>query len=302
MRIRHHLPGRLVPALACLALVPLAGLLAGCGGGSGKAGDSTARSAAGGATAATTSATAPAAAARAKASPTEVLGEVRDALAQVRSYHIEGTQQDTEEGRGALAADIDRSGSFKASLAFRSGKVKIVVIGGPRGASYIKGDEPFWRATLGAKDAAAAKLLAGQWVTTPAAAGESFGASFKKLLPSELAYCIDKNVGPLTNRGLKGGAGKPAVVLHDAGGRPATAAGDLYVAATGDALPLRVVQLGLRRKGGKLDHRCYDRDDATTEGSDLRLSAFNAIDPITAPRGAKNLETLLKGAAADTTS
>jgi hypothetical protein len=292
---------RLLPALACLALLPAAAV-SGCG----SSGDDSGTSATGGAAASTpttaTGTTASGTPGRATASPAEVLKDAKAALAQVTSYHVAGTEVDKDDGPGTIAADVSQNGSFRASLSSKSTKVEFIVTSGSGAASYIKGDEAFWLDSLGQKGAAAAKALADKWVKTPSSAGDALDSGLKQLLPTELAYCLDKNLGPLKNGGVKTVDGKQVVVIRDAGSRPGTAPGELYVTASGDALPLRLVQLGSRANGGTLDKRCYDADDASTTKSDYTLSDFNAVDPITAPRGAQDLETVIRAAGADTTA
>ncbi len=53
-------------------------------------------------------------------------------------------------------------------------------------------------------------------------------------------------------------------------------------------LPLRSVQTGPRKPGGKIDERCDDAD-ARTSSSEVTFSRFNGRPPLRALRGALRL-------------
>ena len=89
-----------------------------------------------------------------------------------------------------------------------------------------------------------------------------------------------------------------SVVLVDKGNVPGTTPGKLYVATTGDPLPLRAIQTGPQAPGGTPDPRCHETKDdvnSTTRFSDLRLSNYDAKVQIEAPPGAVDLTQLSGG-------
>jgi hypothetical protein len=110
-----------------------------------------------------------------------------------------------------------------------------------------------------------------------------------KLSPKHLASCATTGLGTLSNNGVKTLGGRKVIVLEDKGDRPGTTPGLLYVAADGPALPLREVQTGPRKPGGKLNKRCDSASDKSTE-SDVAFSRFDRVPQLKAPRGALSFE------------
>src|SRR5437764_268932 len=85
-----------------------------------------------------------------------------------------------------------------------------------------------------------------------------------------------------------------SAVAEDQGDRPGTNPGQLYVAASGPALPLRVLQTGPQKPGGSADPTCGGGSD-TTKSADVRLSNFDKDVKISAPPGALDLQKLAAG-------
>jgi hypothetical protein len=79
--------------------------------------------------------------------------------------------------------------------------------------------------------------------------------------------------------------GQRAVVIIDKGDRPGSAPGKLYVAATGDPLPLRMLSTGRDRPGGHKDQECGD-DTPTRAGEEVIFSHYNEPLHLSAPPAA----------------
>jgi hypothetical protein len=77
-------------------------------------------------------------------------------------------------------------------------------------------------------------------------------------------------------------------VILDKGDRPGTSPGRLYIAATGEPLPLRTIATGPERPGGKKDPRC-DSDTPTRAGDEVLFSRYDEPLDITAPPDALDL-------------
>ena len=118
---------------------------------------------------------------------------------------------------------------------------------------------------------------------------ESVRSLLVKLSPKYLASCYATGLGTLSNNGVKTLDGRKVIVLEDKGDKPGTAPGLLYVAAEGPFLPLREVQTGPSKPGGKRDKRCDAGDDKTTT-ADVTYSQYNRVPRLKAPRGALSLE------------
>ena len=64
------------------------------------------------------------------------------------------------------------------------------------------------------------------------------------ILPKDVGYCLVKEAGTVTNAGARTVAGEDVVVLTDKGDKPGTSPGELYLPASGPALPTRLRQTG----------------------------------------------------------
>jgi hypothetical protein len=64
----------------------------------------------------------------------------------------------------------------------------------------------------------------------------------------------------------------------------------LYVAADGPVLPLREIQTGPHKAGGKVNKRCDAASDDTSTAADVTFSRFDRVPPLRAPRNALSLE------------
>ncbi len=83
-------------------------------------------------------------------------------------------------------------------------------------------------------------------------------------------------------------------MILDKGDRPGTSPGRLYVAATGEPLPLRTIATGPERPGGKQDPLC-DSDTPTRAGVEVLFNRYNEPWTSTAPPDAIDLGKLSGG-------
>jgi hypothetical protein len=210
--------------------------------------------------------------------PHQILADVQRDLAKVRSYHFSGSEVDRGK-TSRLAGDVSAAG--RGDLTLREGATSARIIVLPP-AMYIKANAGWWKANGGSDGKKLADELANRWFK---ANDPSVRSLIGELLPKHLASCIAVGTGTLKKGGVGSVAGKRAVVIVDAGDKPATTPGRLYVSTTGPILPLRLVQTGKRRPGGHVDQRCDDPDDTST-ASDLRFSRFNEPLHVRAPHGA----------------
>lgn len=261
-----HRPLLLVTAVAALAL-------GGCGSGSGG-------------TATTPSAD------RATADPHALLTQMQAALAHVDGYHVAGVQKD-KSGRSSFTGDVTSKGGVDVELKETGDSLRLIVPDGTNDA-YIKADRRFWRKALGTHAPGIATVLADRWIKSPTSLSGDLEKGLRQLLPKELAYCADKNLGPLTNLGVLTLRGKRQVVIHDAGGRPGTTPGNLYLPVTGPMLPLGARQTGRSRPGPQVK-RCADDGPDTTTSSVITFSRYDTVPPIAAPPDALDLSTIGSG-------
>ncbi len=223
-------------------------------------------------------------------SPKDVIAAVADALEQADGMHISGTITDAE-GPGRLDARVDAGGDVDATMDQGGQHFAFRLIGRD---AYILGDAKFWESTAG--DEVGAKL-GGHWVKTSAFAGE-LKAIVEPLRPAGLASCLrDGATGTLSTRQATLD-GERVIVLVDKGDRPGASPGELYVAATGKPLPLRVTQSGPARPGGVKVKSCGDDDTPdTTTKADYRLNGFEEHVKVSVPADAIDLGALHQGGA-----
>jgi hypothetical protein len=115
-----------------------------------------------------------------------------------------------------------------------------------------------------------------------------------------LATCPSTQYGAITKKATGNVGGQATVVLHDDGDTPGGEPGDLYVAAKGRPLPLRVTQTGPTKRGKSADPKCDD--DSKTTASDVTLSRFDEPPKITPPPNALDLDALSEGEQGEQTS
>lgn len=235
---------------ALLVLIPLA--FAGCGGDSDDSGTATD----GGSDGATTTSD------LASKSPQQILEDTAAALADVKTYRVEG-----KEGAGkkatSVSGDIGLPSQLRIELG-RGGATATMTV--TKGSLYIKANAAFWSEEQGDR---AAEELADRWIKAPASSRELRDLT-RELDPATLSRCLLKEHGTLAHGGKATVAGQPAVVIVDKGDRPGTAPGKLFVAATGKPLPLRTLATGSERPGGRKDPLCdSDSEDTPTRAGDI---------------------------------
>jgi hypothetical protein len=229
-------------------------------------------------------ATSASAADRASQSPHAILSAVQRDLRKVKSYRVTGSLADGTD-RLRLTADIDVRGRAKVTVRLSGATLRVIEL---PSAVYLNGDAGFWK-SAGGDGAAVAERLAGKWLKTDAQATH-YTSWYADLGPKSLARCVTSGLGTLSMGGTATVGGQRAVVLVDAGDKPGTTPSKLYVTASGPALPLREIQTGKTRPGGKVDERCGSEDDETTAG-DVRFSRFDEPVRVAAPKGAIPLPT-----------
>ena len=215
-------------------------------------------------------------------SPQQVLDASVAALSRVKSFHLEG-----KEGSGAklttATADVGLPSKLRLALDQRGAKASIILVDG---SLYVRANAAFWKQEHAGKAAAA---LAGRWLKTPASTGDLKDLT-QDLDPKILSHCLANEHGTLASGGKATVDGQEAIVLIDKGDRPGTGPGKLYVAATGDPLPLRAIATGRERPGGKKDPKCDEEGDTPTEpGDEFKFSNYNEPLDISAPPSAVDL-------------
>jgi hypothetical protein len=216
--------------------------------------------------------------------PKQILVDLQRDMGKVRSYHVVTTAKQ----KGAvftMSGDIFASGSASITIGERRGAVRMIQL--PK-ALYLKASASYWRSVGGKNGNVLARKLAGRWVRVPASVAADVKPLMTKLSPKYFASCVTLAYGTIVNNGIKMMAGRRAIELEYKGDRPGATPALFYVTADGPVLPLRSVQTGPRKPGGKIDKRCDDAD-ARSSSSEITFSRFNAVPPLRAPRGALKL-------------
>jgi hypothetical protein len=218
-------------------------------------------------------------------SPEAILSDVKRDLAKVKSLHFTGRQ--SEKGATTrTSGDIFASGA--ANMTVVEGRTSAQMILLPK-ATYLKANAGYWRVAGGKYGNQLAAKLAGRWVKVPASVGAGLRPLLKKLTPKYLASCVSTGLGTLANKGVQTLGGREVIVLEDKGDKPGTTPGLLYVAAEGRVLPLREIQTGRRKAGGKVDGRCDTPEDKST-AAEFTFGRFDRVPQLKAPRNALSLE------------
>jgi hypothetical protein len=230
--------------------------------------------------------------------PSAIIADAARDTAKVKSYHLTGTIVD-ESGRTKVAADVFASGNGRLTIdGGHDGKARLVAL---PGKVYINADAAFWRLAGGKKlKASLVRRLANRWIVQPADDGGAATSLLSEFRPKVLAKCLGGGgTGTLTKSGTATIGGQPAIVLKDAGDKPGTSPGRYYVTAQAPVLLLRATQTGPAKAGKAKNAACGDDDGDSTTGSDLRLSRFDKVAKVTAPRGAVTPEQAARGGAGD---
>jgi hypothetical protein len=228
----------------------------------------------------------------ASAKPEDAIAQAKSALGKVPDFALSGTETDKGEPAATrLAGAITATGP--ADLVLEEGRSTAHMIVLPK-AIYIKGNAAYWKAGLPKKDASLVPKLVGKWIKESAKQGADATSVLGDLSPKRIASCLDSHVGTLTNKGEKTVGGRKVVVIADAGDKPGTAPGELWLDER-TALPVRVVQSGPYKAGGRKDAACDDSWPDKTLKSDVSLSKFGKAKKVVAPKGAVSAKQAIGG-------
>ncbi len=214
--------------------------------------------------------------------PKQAVADAAAALRRAQSFHLEGTQGSGKKAT-AVKADIGLPSKLRLDIAQGVSSASIIIVDR---SLYIKANAAFWKEQGAGR---AGEQLAGRWLKTPAGSGELRSIA-KDLDPATLSRCLETDHGTLEKGGTAKVDGQEAVVIVDKGDRPGTAPGKLFIAASGEPLPLRTVATGPERPGGKRDPQCDDTT-RTQAGDEATFSDYNEPLNLTAPPGAVEINT-----------
>jgi hypothetical protein len=209
--------------------------------------------------------------------PDQILADLQRDLANVKSFHLSGTSVD-KDGRSTITGDVFASGTLR--MRFSIQKLRFRVLKTSSGI-YLYGDAAYWKAS--GASSKTVKRLEGRWVKVPASASKDLSQMLDGFTPKALAACTTTNLGTLKTEGTSTLGGQKVVVISDAGDKPGSSPGRIYLATDGLVLPLRIVQTGPTKPGGTGDPACTDSEDTTTS-SDVRLSKFGKAPRVRAPK------------------
>jgi hypothetical protein len=218
----------------------------------------------------------------ASTSPEDALAQAKTALGKVSNVALSGTETDRDGTSLKLSGVVTSSGPADIVLSSGGRTAHIVVV--PK-AVYIKANSAYWKANLSKKEASLASKLAGRWIKEAAKKGADATSLFNDASPKRAASCLDSHVGTLSNKGEKDYAGGKVVVIADAGDKPGSAPGEIWLdEKTG--LPVRETQTGPAKAGGRKDAACDDEWPSTTKTSSYTLSKFGKAPKVVAPKHA----------------
>jgi hypothetical protein len=209
-----------------------------------------------------------------------ILSDVSAAVRGAHSYRLIFSGKDAS---GDINFEIDVAGknTAKGSLTSGGATAEFVYTGT---TFYLRGRKFFDKVA----GAAVGQRIGDHWVSLPAAsAGTSQLQEFTD--PGKLADCIGSQHGTLSKGGTSSVNGSDAVVVVDAGDKPGTSPGKLYVATSGTPFPLKLEQTGPAKAGGT-DTTCGG-NSTLTQGSGV-FDQYNSSISVTAPKGALDISTL----------
>lgn len=204
----------------------------------------------------------------------QILADAATALRDANGYVLRAAM--IQNGRHVLMR-VASAGAGDVEVGFATGNANAEMIGSPTGY-FIRANAPFWAAHASAR----ASVLANHWIQVPPADAQGFTSTLGHFAPATLARCLGEGHGTLSVVGRTTIAGRPAIVIKDAGNAPGSSPGTLAVAASGPPYPLQAVNSGRQRPGGRIDV-CNDGKATDTHGV-LTLSDFGAVPPIQTPK------------------
>jgi hypothetical protein len=229
--------------------------------------------------------------------PEDVLAAAQRDMAKVKSVHVAASE--TEKGGVTrISGTFTAAGPADFSVAEGKAQARLIVLAK---AVYIKGNLTYWKSVVSKKEGTSvARKLAGKWIKQRASEGEDATSGISDLTPKHIASCLGSHQGTLSNKGVKTVAGgTKVIVIQDAGDKPGSAPSQLWVAADGAALPVRMVQTGPRKSGGTKDAACDGESDGKTTKSDITFSQYNKTKPVRAPHGAVSPQQAAGGGSDD---
>jgi len=181
-----------------------------------------------------------------KLSADDALAKVKAATADVTSVHVKGTIQ--QSGK-PLTLDVEvGSAAAEGSIGVGGGTMDLRFVDG---VTYFRGDSKVF-AAFGANPAQAS-LAADRWIKDTSSTGPA--GSFAAFLDRKKLFdALLTPQGTVKTGGDASINGTKALVLVDSSAE----GGKLYVAETGDALPLRIERTG--DNGGRVDFLDYNAD------------------------------------------
>jgi hypothetical protein len=181
-----------------------------------------------------------------KLSAKDALAKVKTATADVKSVHVKGT---INQSGKPLTVDVSvGSAAAEGSIGVGGGTMDLRLVDG---VTYFRGDSKVF-AAFGA-NAAQASVAAGRWIKDTSSSGPA--GTFSAFLDEKKLFdALLTPQGTISKGGSATVNGKKAVILIDSSAE----GGKLYVAETGEALPLRIERTG--SNGGRVDFLDYDVD------------------------------------------
>jgi hypothetical protein len=223
------------------------------------------------------------------ADPQTILADAQEALGKVKSFHMEGTGTDKQDGEQKISGDFSLPGKVQIKVESK-GTTEIILADKQ---VFIRGDKETWEAQGLPKEAL--DLVVDKWVKLPSNASAGIGEFEAYANPDTIGHCLlGKGLGTVVSAGTGEVDGKKVDILEDKGDKPGSSPGKLYVASDGEPLPLRAQQTGPEKPGGKPDPKCgeTDSDPDNTTNSDLYISKYNEPVTIEAPADSVDLEQL----------
>ena len=219
-----------------------------------------------------------------------ILAAAEAAIDHVHSFHLQAT--------AAIPGTTVSESTYlllpgKATLAEQNGS-DTLDLRAVSGMIYFRGNRTYY-ASIGVRGAELA-ALPGRWVSAAPAQVPTAGGLLALTQPATLGLCLlGQHLGTLSVGGTASVGGRRAVVLLDAGDRPGSAPGRIYVAATGPPLPLRITRTQRARPGGTSDAVCDEPASQLVSSSNEFISAVNAPLTINAPTDAVSLTQAASG-------
>jgi hypothetical protein len=167
-------------------------------------------------------------------SPTQILKDVRAAVAAAQDVHVSG---DVPQAVPAVRLDLRvRHGAGAGSVVLAGNSIQLIRIGD---AVYMKAGTKFWE-QFGGKNPAVVQLLRDRWIKFPAT--DSRYAGLAGLLDEQqLMQKVLQPKGRVVKEGTRDYRGQQVIVLRDTADQQG---GELYVATTGTPYPVAIVAPG----------------------------------------------------------